>query len=180
MPTSAPAIRVTSGLEITSGFLTVNGQSVRISTAANTYFSFINANTSAAYKIEEYGLTRGTLAASATVEIDLFDGTLKNLFDQSVVFDRLKLASIFITDSNYEIGGATAGGQLRIGNAATNGNPLWFGAIGNTQTIYPRGCPFLQGDPTGVVVNGTSKRILLENTHATQAVFYVAVFAGEI
>jgi len=130
--------------------------------------------------IEEYGVTRGTLAAAATVEIDLYDGTLKNLFEQSIVFVKLKLAAIFITDSTYAIGGSTAAGQLRIGNASTNGNALWFGAIGNTQTIYPRGCPFIQGDPTGVTVSSTLKKVKLENTHGTDAVYYVAVFAGEI
>ena len=178
MATTNPGVRITSGVKITSGYQTVNGL-INEPNAYSSYFAFINANSSATgFQITEYGFARGSLASAATVELDLFDGTLKNRFNESVVFNNLKFAAIFLTSSSYEVPGTT--GQIRIGNAASNGNAMWFGAIGNTQTIYPGGLPFLQGATAGVTVNTSLRKVKLENTHGSETVYYVALFGGLI
>jgi hypothetical protein len=48
------------------------------------------------------------------------------------------------------------------------------------QSIFPFGPSFMQGSPAGVTVDASNKRIKLENTHGSAALFYVAVFGGLI
>lgn len=124
-------------------------------------------------RVQKIGFKVGTgLAASGTVTIDLTaldspDGTTGTI-------SLTKLVACYI-----QITSAT--GQLTIGNASPNGHPLDFGAKSHTRTILPGGPGHAVGDPsgTGYAVDSSNKNVLLTNSHGSQAVDYVAYFAGE-
>ncbi len=103
-----------------------------------------------------------TLAAAGTVEWDLFTGTdFKDVFGQTAAFRKLRGLFIAITD-----GGDTAG--VTIGDAATDPNPLFFGAVDQTWTIFPDGPPMMGGSPAGVAVAGATSNLLITNNGAVE------------
>lgn len=123
-------------------------------------------------RVQKLGFKSGTLAAGATVTIDLT--ALDSPDGGSGTVSLSTLIACYIT-----ITGTT--GQLRIGNAATNQHLLDFGAAAHTRTILPGGPGHAVGDPvgtTGYPVSGTVKNVMLENTHGSASVTYTAYFAG--
>lgn len=123
-------------------------------------------------RVTKLGYKDGVLVAGATATIDLTaldspDGT-----SGTVSLSTLIACYITITSTT---------GQLRIGNAATNQHLLDFGAATHTRTILPGGPGHAVGDPvgtTGYPVSGTVKNVMLENTHGSASVTYIARFVG--
>ncbi len=123
-------------------------------------------------RITKLGYKSGTaLAAAGTVTIDLTaldspDGTAG-----AVSLSSLVCLCIQITGTT---------GKLTIGNAASSGNAINFGAVTNTLTILPAAPGFLFGDPSGVgvTVSGAAKNIKLENTHGSETVDYILIAGG--
>jgi hypothetical protein len=66
-------------------------------------------------------------------------------------------------------GGDTSG--VIVGAAASNEWVGFFGASGDTLTIYPSGPPFAVGSPAGVAVGTTTKNLKIANAGAA-AVLY--------
>jgi len=122
-------------------------------------------------RVQLLGFKTGPLAAAATATIDLTaldspDGSVG-----SVSLTKLVACYIQVTSST---------GALRIGNAGANPHPLDFGAVTHTRTILPGGPGHAVGDPsgTGYAVSGSVKNVMLENTHGSDSLTYVAYFAG--
>ena len=123
--------------------------------------------------VTKVGYATGTLAAGASANVDL--QALTGPDGSTVSLSTLFGLYIQVTSTT---------GLLTIGNAATNGNPLDFGAVTHTRTIRPgadgsQGPGHAVGDPsnTGYAVTPTSKIVKLENTHGSQSVTYI-LYAG--
>lgn len=124
--------------------------------------------------VTKVGYATGTLAAGASADVDL--QALTGLDGSTVSLSTLFGLYIQITSTT---------GLLTIGNAATNGNPLDFGAVTHTRTIRPgaagsQGPGHAVGDPsgTGYAVTSTSKIVKLQNTHGSQSVTYTLLAGG--
>lgn len=121
--------------------------------------------------ITQIGFATGTLAFGASVTIDL--SALTGL-DGSTSIALVKLVYI-----DVGIPSTSAGGYLRIGNAASNANQLWFGGDTNTADIFPGGPMFQQGNPSSyVVVDASNKNVKILNPHGSLACDYVVRAAG--
>lgn len=124
--------------------------------------------------VTKVGYASGTLTFGTSVNIDLtaltgLDGSTVNLST---------LVTFYV-----QVTGTT--GLLTIGNAATNGHALDFGAVTDTRTLRPgsagsQGPGHAVGDPsgTGWVVDGTHKIVKLLNSHGSQSVDYVVMAGG--
>ena len=121
-------------------------------------------------RVTKLGLKTGTLAAAGTVTIDL---TAIDGIDGCGTVSLTTLVACYI-----QITSTT--GLLRIGNAASDAHQLDFGADTHTRTIRPQSPGHAVGDysGTGYAVDASNKNVLLENTHGTDSVDYVAYFAG--
>ena len=121
--------------------------------------------------ITQIGFATGTLAFGASVTIDL--SALTGL-DGCTSIALVKLVYI-----DVGIASTSAGGYLRIGNAASDGNNLWFDAKTSTADIFPGGPMFQQGNPSSfVVVDASNKNVKILNPHASLACTYVVRAAG--
>lgn len=101
-----------------------------------------------------------TLTAGSSVTLDLYTGTdFKDVFGATAALRKLKSIELHIVT-----GGDTAG--VTIGNAASNGTALFFGANTQTWTIYPSGAPFMGGSPAGVAIGSTTKNLKVLNNGA--------------
>lgn len=122
-------------------------------------------------RVQKIGIKTGTLASAGTVTIDLtaLDGIDGG--SGTVSLSTLVACYIQITSTT---------GLLRIGNAASNAHQLDFGADTHTRTIRPQSPGHAVGDysGTGYAVDASNKNVLLENTHGSESVDYVAYFAG--
>lgn len=125
-------------------------------------------------RVTTVGYASGTLAAGASVNIDLT--ALTGLDGSTVTLATLVTFYAQVTSTT---------GLLTIGNAATNGHALDFGAVTDTRTLRPgasgsRGPGHAVGDPsgTGWVVDATHKIVKLLNSHGSQAVDYVVMAGG--
>lgn len=122
------------------------------------------------YCAADYALTVSG-GATPSVTLDLFGGTLLNLFGGASVFAKLKSAFIGIV-SGGDVSGVT------IGNAATNQLGLWFGAVTNTWTIYPDSPPLVGGQQAGLTVDGTRRNLKIANASAAVVVAVRVILAG--
>jgi hypothetical protein len=114
------------------------------------------------------------LAAGASVTLNLYDGgvtdsDLTTVFGGAANLRLLKGLAVCITD-----GGDAAG--VTIGGAASNQWVGFFGASGDTLTIYPDGPAFAVGSPAGVAVGSSTKNLKILNNGAVEV--RVAVFAA--
>jgi hypothetical protein len=75
--------------------------------------------------------------------------------------------------------GSTNGVSLTVGNPASNGTPLWFGAVTHTYTVKGiNAVPFVQGDPAGVTLDATHKNIKVLNDDPSNKLNYLLVLSG--
>jgi hypothetical protein len=123
--------------------------------------------------ITKVGFATGTLAAGASANIDL--QALTGPDGSTVSLSTLIALYIQVTSTT---------GLLTIGNAASNGNQLDFGAVTHTRTLRPgadggEGPGHAVGDPsnTGYAVDATHRIVKLLNSHGTDSVTY-ALYAG--
>lgn len=114
--------------------------------------------------------TAYTIAASGTVDIDLNDGSLLDAFGDSVAY-----TSILRACFQFQTGNLAS--SVRIGNAASNANQMWFGADAHTATIYSNG-PALPLGGTAVTVDASNKIVKLENLDGVNEAKVYAWFAG--
>lgn len=116
-----------------------------------------------------------TLAGSGFFEYDLFDGTVLDIFDQATILQSIKFIWIGMIANP---GGATSASSITIGNAVAEPLQLWFGSDTHTQTIYPEGPPFCQGNPAGLTVDALNNRVRVLNNDAVNQASYVIVIGG--
>lgn len=130
---------------------TVNGSSVVVSEAQPTTGAARRFTSS---MIDLPYVTTGTLAFSATADIDL----------SATGFSTIKFVAVFLTSTT---------GKLKIGGTGpSNINVLWFADSSDAMTIEQGGPPFLQGSSTAVTVDATHKNFRLTNTHASESATY--------
>jgi hypothetical protein len=113
------------------------------------------------------------LAPSASITINLFDGSINDMSGTAANFRLLRAYAIWISS-----GGDTSG--VTVGNAGSNPHPLFFGATGQTKTIYPGGPEDGGGGQTipGVAVTSSACNVKITN-NSPMAFATVAVnFAG--
>lgn len=121
--------------------------------------------------ITAVGYAIGTLPFGSSVTVDL---TSMSTLDGNATVSFTKLVYIDVV-----IPTGSAGGYLRIGNAATNGNKLWFDAKTSTADIFPGGAAFQQTNPASyVVVDASNKNVLITNPHGSLACDYVVRVGG--
>lgn len=101
------------------------------------------------------------LAASASEELNLYDGSVLDVFNQAAPLRKIKRILIFMVP-NADLSTVSAG--LTIGNPLTTGNALWFGNANDTYVIEGlTGLPFIQGSGAGKVVDVTHTNIKIAN-----------------
>lgn len=113
-----------------------------------------------------------TLGAGASETLNLYDGSVVDVFDDPAAMRLLKSFALHIPSGG---GGDTAG--VTVGAAASNAHPLFFGANTHTQTVYPAGPPMTGGSPDGVAVTSSACNVLVTNNGAV-AVTYRVLIAG--
>ena len=114
-------------------------------------------------------LTR-TLAAGASEELILNNGSLADPTTAAVTFVNLKAVAVIVTDGDVGV---------RVGNAGTNPNALWFGGTTHTWDVLAGGPPLVGGGST-VTVDGTHCRVKVANLDGAAAVEYQILLAGEV
>lgn len=120
----------------------------------------------------DYDLTvSGGLTPS--VIIDLYANGLPNVFGGDANFRHLKAVLVAIV-ANGEAGvGAT------VGNAGSNPAQMWFGAAGQTWTIFPSSVPFVGAEvTTGYVIDATHRNLKIANASATAPVTVRVLLGG--
>jgi hypothetical protein len=140
---------------------------------SNYFNQFWQDNSGVSYRITKLGYKTGlALAAGSSATIDLTALDSPDGSTGTVSMSALVVAYIAVTSST---------GQLTIGNAASNGHPLDFGAASYTRILLPNGPGHLMGDYSGVgyPVSGSSKNVKVLNSHGSQTVDYIAFFGGQ-
>jgi hypothetical protein len=110
------------------------------------------------------------IAPGGTVTVNLYDGTLTDLFNDAANFRLLQSYAIWISSGGDEDG-------VTVGNADTNGHPLFFGSASHTKTVYPSSPADGGGSDAGVAVTSSACNVKLVNNGAVTAVVGV-YFAG--
>lgn len=106
--------------------------------------------------IDNVSIGEGTLAASASVSLNLFDGSLLDADSLPVVFVGINSVEIFIQSTDLT--------SLVIGAGGVNANVMWFDSKTSTQTIETGALNFVQTGITPIVVDATNKLIKIHNT----------------
>jgi hypothetical protein len=115
-----------------------------------------------------------TLTAGASGTYDLYTGTdLKDLDGLTCAFRKVKLIQVSIVS-----GGDTAG--VTVGGAASDQWVGFFGASGDTLTIYPSGPPFLGGQPAGSAVGTTTKNLKILNNGAVSVTVRITIAGSSV
>jgi len=100
-----------------------------------------------------------TIGAGANTTINLYDGSVLDVFGQPAAYRQLRLFAAWVSS-----GGDSAG--VTISPGASSGNSLnWIGTSPGA-LIYPAGPPLVAGGPTGVTVDNTHKTIKFLNNGA--------------
>lgn len=103
------------------------------------------------------------IAGAGSATYDLYTGTdIKDMFGGTAAFRKIKSLVVQIMS-----GGDTSG--VVIGGAAADQWVGFFGASGDTLTIYPSGPPFVVGAPAGVAVGSSTKNLKIANAGAASA-----------
>ena len=150
------------------GVTTGGAASIRVPWAANNDPAALTYGTSSGL-VDLITCSDRTLTAGSSGTYDLYTGTdLADLVGGTCAFRKVKLIQIAIVT-----GGDTAG--VTIGNAASNGWAAFFGAAGNTMTIYPNGPAFAQGSPAGVAVGSSTKNLKVLNNGAASVTVRITI-----
>lgn len=112
-----------------------------------------------------------TIAASSSVSINLYDGSLLDLFQQPAPFRFLRSFVAWVNS-----GGDATG--VTIAPAASNPNLLWWTGTSPTKTVYPGGPPECGGSPAGVAVTSSAYGVTFTNNSSTAAVTVGLALAG--
>lgn len=110
-----------------------------------------------------------TLAAGATLTLDLYTGTdFKDLFGDTAAFRKVKSLAVWV-DS-----GGDASGVL-VGGAASNAWVAFFADTSDKWKVFPSGPAMLGGSPAGVAVGATTCNLKFENAGAASVVVGIAI-----
>ena len=128
-------------------------------------------------QVDGFVWTVRELAASAADTLDLFAGSsLFTPFGEVARFQTLKFVWV---QQVANPDGSTNGVSLTVGNPASNGTPLWFGAVTHTYTVKGiNAVPFVQGDPAGITLDATHKNIKVLNDDPSNKLNYLLVLSG--
>ena len=107
------------------------------------------------------------LGAGLSETLNLYDGTLTDIHGDAAPFRLLKAVCVGIVS-----GGDTSG--VTIGNAATNGHPLFMGGATHTHTLYPSGLPYLGAKPAGIAVTSSAANVKVTNNSAALVTYRIA------
>lgn len=131
-------------------------------------------------RTNQYGGTAGlvnveicqerTLNAGASETLNLFDGSLLDIFNQSGALAKILFICVQLIDNPD---GSTAASSITVGNAVSDAHQLWFSAATGTYTVTgTSGTPLFQGDDAGKTVDGTHKNILVANNDGSNKATY--------
>lgn len=138
--------------------------------ALNELQSFANGTASGQMDLVYYG--ERTLAATANETLDLA-GSLKDLFNNTLSFVKVKLIAVKVT--------TTTAGALEFGPNSSNGAGIggFWKAAANKNRINNNGSFLLLYDPDGFTVTASTADLLYaENTHGSNAVTYRILIGG--
>lgn len=111
-----------------------------------------------------------TLGPGASETINLYDGSLLDIFSLPAVFRYVRNFTVFIS-----LGGDSSG--LTWGGGASNPTTLFMGGTLPTKTLYPSGPPDCSGSPAGVAITSSSYSVKFTN-NGVVPVTYGIIIAG--
>jgi hypothetical protein len=114
-----------------------------------------------------------TLAFGAAETLDLYAGTVLDVFGDAAAFRTLRQVVLWVY-----AGGDAAG--VTVGNAAANPHPLFFGATTQTWGIYPSGPGLVGGSLAGVAVSTTARNLKVLNNGAVSVTYGLALAGGSV
>lgn len=114
--------------------------------------------------------TRG-LGPGASETLDLFDGSLADVFGVAAGFRVLRAYALWVDPETGDAGGLTVSG------GASNPHTLFMGGTAPTKTVYPGGPADVGGSPAGVAVTSAARTVKLTNNSSTDLT-YTIVLAG--
>lgn len=172
-------ITATSGVQV-YGAMTPPGTA-----SASTIPDNVRAFAQTWGNVYQYGTTSGkidtivcqerTLAAGASESLNLFDGSMLDIFDKDGAISNIKFIQIVQIDNPT----GTNASSITVGNAAATIQQLWFSASTGTYTITGTAAvPFCQGDNTGKTVDNTAKLVKILNNDGSNAATYRITYGG--
>lgn len=178
--TASGRLRANAGFQIAATLAaqgTASGSALRPPKVAPTgSLPFTLAFGTGAGQADTFVAQTRTLAAGASEELVLSDGSLLDVFGQAAGLATIKFIGIYPV-ANPD--GSTAASGAVVGDAATNPHALWFGGATQTQSVTAGGVPFQQGDAAGkVVAAGSADRVKVANSDGANKFSYVLVLAG--
>lgn len=179
MALTAGTWSLTTQVKIQGASIAAQGNASPNGLAVPTYGPGSNDGQSLTYgtasaKADIYCAVQNTLAATTAATYDLYVGTdLKDVYGGTAAIRTLRGICIVIED-----GGDASG--LRIGGAATNATPLFFGNANDLWTIFPSGPPFAGGSDAGVVLTALLKNLKVENLGAVPVTFTVYLAGSSV
>lgn len=172
-------ITATSGVQV-YGVMTPPGTA-----SASTIPDNVRAFAQTWSNVYQYGTTSGkintivcqerTLAGAASESLNLFDGSMLDIFDKDGAISNIK----FIMIAQIDNPSGTNASSMTVGNAAATIQQLWFSASTGTYTITgTTAVPFMQGDNIGKTVDNTAKLVKVLNNDAVNSLTYMILYGG--
>lgn len=164
---STIVVRATAGVEAESVTAPAHA-AVRPTAFRQQYHSQAVYRTGAApADIDALVYATRTLAAGASDDLNLADGSLRDVDNFPVALAVLKLFCVQIL----------SGTGLVVGNAPANPHPLWFGGPGHTLGFDATAAPLLMGSAAGKPVTAAARVVRVANP-GPDAVTYLLSAAG--
>lgn len=137
------------------------------------------ATGNAAGQVDTVAAVLRTLAAGAYEEIDLYGGLVLDSGGATVgtLIDVTGVAALFQTVMAVQVQ-LVSGAGVRLGGAATDPHPLWWGGTAPTHDIGTGGPPFSAGDAAGRAVTSTARRLRVLNLDGTNPATYRVGLGG--
>lgn len=160
------------GLQITAGWEPqakpdASGYTPRAFTIPN-WFRYRAGVLGASIALDTFVLLTRTLAAGASEELILNNGSLADPSTDPVTFATLKAVGVSVT---------SATGSVRVGNAGTNPHALWFGGATHTWDVAAGGPPLVGAGSDKAVTSGAN-RVRVLNLDGSNPVTYQILLAG--
>ncbi|MBN9522495.1 hypothetical protein J0H58_28900 [bacterium] len=113
-----------------------------------------------------------TVAAGAGATLDLYDGSLLDVFGQPAPFRTLRAVAVWVDG-----GGDAAGVDVGADGVVATPAPLFLKGTTPRATVYPGGPAYSAGSPAGLPVSAGAKNLLIHNPGAA-AVTVIVALAG--
>jgi hypothetical protein len=115
-------------------------------------------------------VTKATLAAGASTTLDLYGGSVLDIFGAAAAFRELRAVVVWV-----ESGGDSTGVVVGDDGVVTNPAPLFLSGTTPRVTVYPSGPAFSAGSPAGATVDATHKNLKITNAGAVAVTVVVAL-----